>query len=72
MGLFGRRKPKIDPALEAALDREAEPRLVLTQWPLRDPCSEQSMRSIRPPPRLCTPKRRRVRNGPGWSASSAG
>jgi len=37
MGLFGRRKPKIDPALEAALDREAEPRLVLTQWPLREP-----------------------------------
>lgn len=36
MGLFGRRK-QVDPALEVAIAREAEPRLVRTQWPLREP-----------------------------------
>lgn len=37
MGLFGKRKPQIDPALEAALAREAEPQLVRMQWHLREP-----------------------------------
>lgn len=37
MGLFGQRKPRVDPALEAALAREPEPQLVRTQWHLREP-----------------------------------